>query len=77
MGLYEVPLSISLLGFGMGTLLGNPHMCGIMLVLRTLLNMLGRNESMCFICLMFVCQDLLSYYFYFVSVPLGLELWWV
>ena len=33
MGLYEVPLSMSLLGFGMGTLLANFHMCGIMLVL--------------------------------------------
>ena len=31
---YEVPLSMSLLGFGMGTMLANFHMCGIMLVLR-------------------------------------------
>ena len=30
MGLHEVPLS--LLGFGMGTMLANFHMCGIMLV---------------------------------------------
>ena len=29
MGLYEVPLSMSLLGFGMGTKLGNFHMCDI------------------------------------------------
>ena len=28
-GLYEVPLSMSLLGFGMGTMLTNFHMCGI------------------------------------------------
>ena len=34
MCLYEVPLSMSLLGFGMGTMLANFHMCGIMLVLR-------------------------------------------
>ena len=34
MGLSEVPLSMSLLGFGMGTMLANFHMCGIMLVLR-------------------------------------------
>ena len=33
MGLYEVPLSMSLLGFGIGTLLANFHMCGIGLVL--------------------------------------------
>ena len=32
MGLYEVPLSMSLLGCGMGTMLANFHMCGIMLV---------------------------------------------
>ena len=28
MGLYEVPLSMSLLGFGVGTMLANFHMCG-------------------------------------------------
>ena len=43
MGLYEVPLSMSLLGFGMGTMLANFHMCGIMLVLRAVFNMLVRN----------------------------------
>ena len=45
MGLYEVPLSMSLLGFGMGTMLANFHMCGIMLVLRAVDNMLVRNAS--------------------------------
>ena len=43
--------------FWMGTLLGNCHMCGIMLVLRAVFNMLVRNASprghMCFRCLMF------------------------
>ena len=34
MDLYEVSLSMSLLGFGMGTMLANFHMCGIMLVSR-------------------------------------------
>ena len=34
MDLYEVPLSMSLLCFGMGTMLANFHMCGIMLVLE-------------------------------------------
>ena len=29
MGLYEVPLSMSFLGFGMGTMLPNFHMSGI------------------------------------------------
>ena len=34
MGLHEVHLSMSLLGFGMGTMLAIFHMCGIMLVLK-------------------------------------------
>ena len=38
-GLYEVPLSMSLLGFGMGTMLANFRMCGIVLFLRAVLNM--------------------------------------
>ena len=57
MGLYEVPLSMSLLGFGMGTMLANFHLCGIMFVLRAVFNMLVRNMSprgpMCFRYLMF------------------------
>ena len=57
MGLYEVPLSMSLLGFGMGTMLAHFHRCGIMLVLRPVFNMLVRNASprglMCFGYLMF------------------------
>ena len=40
MCLHEVPLSMSLLCFGMGTMLANFHMCGIMLVLREVFNML-------------------------------------
>ena len=41
--MYEVPLSMS--GFGMGTMLANFHMCGIMLVLRAVFNMLVSNAS--------------------------------
>ena len=55
MGMYEV--SMSLLGFGMGTKLVNFQMCGIMLVVKTLSNMLVKNASlrgpMCFRCLIF------------------------
>ena len=61
MGLYEVPLSMSLLGFGMGTMLANFYMCGIMLVLRAVLNM-RVQEGLCVL----VCQDLVICYFYFV-----------
>ena len=57
MGLYEVPLSMSLLSFEMETMLANLHMCGIMLVLRAVFSMLVRNASpggpMCSGCLMF------------------------
>ena len=57
MGLYDVPLAMSWLGFGMGNMLANFHMCGIMLVLRAVFIMLVRNASrggpMCFRCLMF------------------------
>ena len=56
MGLYEVPLSMSLLGFGMGTMLANFHMCSIMFVLREEFNILVMNASprrpMYFRCLM-------------------------
>ena len=57
MVLYEVPLSMSLLVFGMGPMLTNFHMCGIMSMLRAVFNILVRNASprgpMCFRCLMF------------------------
>ena len=50
--MYEVPLSMSLLGFGMGTMLANFHMCGIML--RAVFNMLvSPRRSMYFRSLMF------------------------
>ena len=58
MGLYEAPLSMSLLGFGMGIMLANFHMCGIMLLFRAVLNMLAINTSprgpMCFWCLIYI-----------------------
>ena len=57
MGLYEVPLSMSLLGFGMETMLANFHKCGIMSVLRAVFNILVWNaspsEPMYFRCLVF------------------------
>ena len=34
MGIYKVSLCISLLGFVMGTMLANIHMCGIMLLFK-------------------------------------------
>ena len=38
MGLYDVPLSMSLFGFAMAIMLANFHMCGIMWVLRAVFN---------------------------------------
>ena len=75
MGLYEVPLSMSLFGFGMRTMLANFHMCGIILVLRVVFNMLVRNASprgpMCFRCLMFSLSVSCELLFYFVLLPIG------
>ena len=45
MGLYEVPLYMTLLGFGMWTMSANFHMFGIMLVLRAVFNML--QDGLC------------------------------
>ena len=45
MTLYEVPLSVVLLGFGIGTMLANFHVCGIMFLLRAVFNMLVRNAN--------------------------------
>ena len=55
MVLYEVPLSV--LDFGIWTILANFHMGGIMLRLKAVLNMFVRNASprgpMCFMYLIF------------------------
>ena len=79
MGLYEVPLSMSLLGFGRETMLANFHMSGIMSLLRSVLNMLLRNTSprgsMCFRCLMFSLIGPCELLFLFFLSPLGPELW--
>ena len=78
MGLFDVPLSMSLLGFGIGTMLANFHMCGIMLVLRALFNMVVRNASprgpMSFRCLMFNLSGPCKLLFLLFLLPLGPEL---
>ena len=65
MHLHEVPLSVSLLGFGMWTMLANFHMCGIMLLLRAVIHILVRNASqrgpMCLRCIMFSLSGPCSY----------------
>ena len=57
MGLYEVPLCVSLLGFGIGTMLANFHVRDIMFLLRAVLNILVRDASprgpICSRCLIF------------------------
>ena len=42
---YDVSLSMSLLGFGMGSMFANFYMCGIMFLLGAVLNMLVMNAS--------------------------------
>ena len=42
----QVPLSMSLLGFGMGTMLANFHMCSIKLVVGAVFNM-RVQEGLC------------------------------
>ena len=77
--LYEVSLSMSVLGYGMGNMLVNFHMCCIMLVLRAVFNMLVRNTSlrrlMYFKCLIFSfsgpCELL---FFTLFLLPFGPEL---
>ena len=55
--LYDVLLFMSFGGGGIGTMLANYYMCGIMLVLRAVFNMLVRNGipggSLCVKCLIF------------------------
>ena len=78
-GLYEVPLYMFLLCFGMGAMLASLHICGIMLMLRAVLNLLVRNASprrpICFKSLMFSLTGQCDIVFDFVLLPLGPELW--
>ena len=71
-------LSMSLLFFGMETMLDNLHVCDIMLVLRSVFNMLVRNASpigpMCFRCLMFNLSGPCELLFNLVLLPLGPDL---
>ena len=73
MDLYEVPLSMSLLGFGIGSMIANFHMCA-MLVLRAVFNMRVQECLCVFGACCLICQDRVSCYFYFVLLPLGPEL---
>ena len=77
MDLYEVPLSMS--GFVMGTRLANFYMCGIMLVLRAVFNMVVRNANprgpMCFRCLMFNLSGPCELLFLLCCIASGPELW--
>ena len=79
MGLYQAPLAVSLLGFGMRTTFANFHMCGIMLVLRAVFNILVRNASprgpMWFRCLMFSLSGPCELLFLLCLLSLGPELW--
>ena len=57
LGLYEVSLSMCLLGIGMGTMLANFHMCGIIYILFYCLLDLSCSEC-----------EVISLYFMYCSV---------
>ena len=77
MGLYEVPLSM--LGFGMMTMLTNFHMYDIMLVLSAVFNMLVRNASprgpMCFRYMLFNLSGPCELVFLLCCIASWTELW--
>ena len=72
MDLYEVPLSMHLLGFAWG-LVCNNHMCCNMLVLCAVFNILVRNASprgsMCFRSLMFCLSGPYELLFLLCFIP--------
>ena len=76
MGLYEVLLSMSLLGWG--TMLANFNMCSIMLVLRAVFYMLMRNASpkgpLCFRCLMFSLSGFLIFTLFYCLLDVLMDL---
>ena len=73
MGLYEIPMFVSLLCLDMCIIFANLHVCGMMLF-NAMLYMLVRYESprrpMCFRCLMFNFSWPMELLFYSVLVPL-------
>ena len=79
MGLYEVPLFVFLLGFGIGTMFANFDVRGIRFLLRTVLNILVRNASprgfMCFRCLIFSLSVPCELLFLLCLLSLGPERW--
>ena len=72
MGLYELSLSMSLLGFGMWTMLANSHMAHEF-------NMLMKNVSPRWLSVLgascLVCHDIVRCYFYVVFITSWIWLW--
>ena len=80
MGLYEVPLSVSFVGFWVRDYVSQlPYVCYYVGVKSSFPH--AREECESKECLRvlgtycLICQDLVSCYFYFVLLPVGLELW--
>ena len=75
MGLYDMPLSMSLLGFGMRTVLANFHTCGIILLLRAVFNLIVRNASprwfICFRCLIFSLSGVVIFTLFYCLLDLS------
>ena len=78
MCLYQVPLSMSLLRFGMGTMLANIHVWHYVSVKSRFQHAREEYESksaICFRCLMFSLSGPCELFFYCILLPLGPELW--
>ena len=77
MGLYDVPMVMSLLGFGIGMLFTNVHMCEMMLLFSAMLYMLVRYASpsspICLRSLMFTLSAPVELLFLLCFI--GLVLW--
>ena len=73
--MYEVPLFMSLLGFGMGTMLASFHMCGIKSSHQMVVSNASPIGPMCFRCLMFSLSGPCELLFFFLFLPLVPEFW--
>ena len=76
MGVYDVPVFISLLGFDIGMMFANSHVYMIMFIFRAMLYMLVRNASpsgpMWFRCLLFTLSGPVELLFLLCFIGIGL-----
>ena len=76
MGLYDVPMFMSLFGFGIGMMFASFHGC-CCLVMCCLMRYASPSGPMCLRCLMLTLSGPVELLFCFVLLPLGLVLSWL